>query len=164
MVFGPTGERFAVLKIHTNDGKTHRVDLADEQQAKVWLQKLKRRDTQEAITGISVVQECRGRIRCPSCKRAGFLHCQSCDTVLSSDATTKTGIQYSLSKPDGYGDVFYAVNHIDSAEGSKVRGGDRIACFAGDSRITMMVHKGQPSVRVTLLRTGKQRYNPFIGD
>lgn len=153
-----------MLKIHTNDGKTHRVDLADEEQAKVWLQRLRRRDFQDTITGISVVQDCHGRIRCPSCKRAGHLLCQACAKPVPTDSYTKVGVQYSLSKPDGYGGVFYAAEHVESEEGSKVRGGERITCFAGDSRITMMVHKGQPSVRVTLLKTGRQRYNPLIGD
>ena len=153
-----------MLKIHTNDGKTHRVDLASEEQAKVWLQRLKRRDFQQTITGISVVQDCHGRIRCPSCKRTGHLYCRACDKSLPSDSYTKTGVQYSLSRPDGYGDVFYVADHVESEEGSKVRGGERITCFAGETRVAMMVHKGQPSVRVTLLRTGKQRYNPLISD
>jgi len=83
---------------------------------------------------------------------------------LPSDSYTKTGVQYSLSRPDGYGDVFYVADHVESEEGSKVRGGERITCFAGETRVAMMVHKGQPSVRVTLLRTGKQRYNPLISD
>lgn len=152
-----------MLKIHTSDGKTHRVDLADGEQAKEWLSRLGRRDFQQSITGISVVQDCLGRLRCPNCKRAGHLHCGACNRSVPSDSHTKTGVQYSLSRPDGYGDVFYSIEHIEAAEDSKVRGGERITCFAGDSRATMMIHKGQPSVRVTLLRTGKQRYNPYSG-
>ncbi len=150
-----------MLKIHTNDGKTHRVDLADEHQAREWLARLKRRDFQESITGISVIQDCQGRLRCPNCKRAGHLFCRGCDTAVPSESYTRTGVQYSLSRPDGYGPAFYTAEHIEAAPDSKVRGGERINCFIGDSRVTMMVHKGQPSVRITLLKTGKQRYNPF---
>ncbi len=152
-----------MLKIHTSDGKTHRIDLANGDQAKEWLERLKLRGFQETITGMSVVQDCRGRIRCPNCKRAGRLVCQSCERPVPSDAVIKTGVQYSLSRPDGYrGMVTYAPERIESSEDFRVRGGEKVTCFFGDSRATMMVHTGQPSVRFTLLKTGRQRYNPSV--
>ena len=150
-----------MLKIHTSDGKTHRIDLTDEAQSKEWLPRLKTHKFQASITGISVVQDCQGRVRCPSCKRTGHLVCESCGRAVPHDCYTRTGVQYSLSRPDGFDPVFYVVEHIEPEEGAKIRGGERITCFAGDSRIAMMVHKGQPSTRVTLLKTGRQSYNPY---
>ncbi len=152
-----------MLKIHTSDGRTHRIDLADEEQAKEWLGRLRLRAFQEGITGISVVQDCRGRIRCPNCKRAGHLVCQACERTVPSDSHTRTGVQYSLSRPDGYrGAVAYHAERIEPAEDSRVRGGEKVTCFFGESRATMMVHTGQPSVRLTLLKVGRQRYNPSV--
>lgn len=152
-----------MLKIHTSDGKTHRIDLSDEEQAHRWLPLLNQAKFQKEVTGVSVVQDCLGRIRCTNCKRAGHLICQSCGQALASNSHTKTGVQYSLSRPDGFDSVFYEVEHIEAEPGSKVRGGERVTCFVGDFRATMMVHAGQPSVRVTLLKTGKRRYNPTSG-
>lgn len=152
-----------MLKIHTKDGHTHRVDLKDENQAKHWLPLLKRHDFQDAITGVSVVQECRSRIRCPSCGKPNHLFCTSCDKEIPAASYASTGVQYSLSKPDGYGKISYAIEDIENNPESKVRGGERVVVFAGDSRVSMMVHSGQPSVRITLLKVGRQSYNAFTG-
>jgi len=152
-----------VLKIHTSDGKTHRIDLSDEEQARHWLALLKQSKFQREVTGVSVVQDCLGRMRCTNCKRTGHLVCQSCGQTLPSNSHTKTGVQYSLSRPDGFDSVFYEVERLDPEPDSKVRGGEKVTCFVGDLRATMMVHAGQPSVRVTLLKTGKRRYNPTSG-
>ncbi len=151
-----------MLKIHTSDGQTHRIDLTDGEQAKEWLERLRLRAFQDTITGMSVVQECRGRIRCPNCRRADHLVCQSCQRPVPSDSYTRTGVQYSLTKPDGYrGPVTYVPELITADEDSRVRGGEKITAFFGESRVTMMVHYGQPSARITLLKTGVQRYNPL---
>jgi len=152
-----------MLKIHTSDGKTHRVDLSDEEQAKHWLSLLKSSNFQEEVTGVSVVQDCHGRIRCSNCKKPGKLVCQACGQNVPSNSNTKTGVQYSLSRPDGFDSVFYEVELISPEIGSKIRGGEKVTCFVGNLRATMMVHAGQPSVRVTLLKTGKRRYNPNSG-
>jgi hypothetical protein len=152
-----------MLKIHTADGKTHRLDIQDREQAKALLGMMKQRDFQATITGVSIVGEAGSRIRCPSCDRAGRLVCQGCGAPVANEARTTTGVQYSLSKPDGYqGPVYYTVEEVASDPAAHVRGGERVTCFAGDSRIQMMVHRGQPSVRITLVKTGRQRYNPLI--
>ena len=148
-----------MFKIHTSNGDTHRVDFDDEEQSATWSERLKHSDFQKIITGVSIVQECVARMRCPSCKR-GHLICKECGHELTN-CHTKTGVQYSLSKPDGFGPAFYLVECVTPDEDAKIRGGERISCFVGDSRLSMMVHRGQPSVRVTLLKTGRQRYNPF---
>lgn len=43
-----------MLKIHTNGGTTHRVDLDDEEQARQWLEKLQEPAFQSAITGLTL--------------------------------------------------------------------------------------------------------------
>jgi hypothetical protein len=152
-----------MLKIHTQDGKTHRVDLADEEQAKEILGLMRSRLFQATITGVSVVSDASSRIRCPSCSRPGTLTCGHCGEAVAPDAKTSTGVQYSLSRPDGYtGPVIYLVEDVPNTPEARVRGGERVTAFVGDARISMMVHRGQPSVRVTLVRTGHQRYNPMI--
>ncbi len=152
-----------MLKIHTNDGKTHRIDLADEQQAKEVLSKMRQRSFQATITGISIVGDAQSRIRCEGCHRAGMLVCQGCGAPMASDAKTSIGVQYSLSKPDGYqGPVYWAAEEVPNVPEAHVRGGERVTCFVGDARVQMMVHRGQPSVRMTVVRTGRQRYNPLI--
>jgi hypothetical protein len=43
-----------VLKVHTKDGLTSRIDLEDEEQAKEWFARLKEPDFQEGITGLTI--------------------------------------------------------------------------------------------------------------
>lgn len=142
-----------MLKIHTRSGKTLRFDMADAGQAKELLSALKLRDFQESITGISVVQDAATRARCTHCDKAQLV-CGCCGADNSS-LRTRVGVQYSLSRPDESGPVSYAVEDVVGE-----RGGERVVCFAGDSKITMMVHRGQPSVRVSLSQPGSRRYSP----
>jgi hypothetical protein len=117
-----------VLKIHTNDGKTARVDLEDEGQAKEWLQLLGDPEFQATITGMTVAHK---------------------------------GVQYSLPRPIGFNEVLFLAEHVSPDSERKVKGGERVTCIAGDVRATVMVHRAQRAVRVSLLRTGKQRFNPM---
>jgi len=152
-----------MLKIHTNDGKTHRVDLSDEEQAEKWLSKLKSHKFQKFITGMSIIQDCYSRVRCPCCNRTGRLICNFCGEQVPNDYNTITGVQYSISKPIGYRSNFYTAEHIEHENKPKTHGGERITCFVDDSRISVMVYKSQPSARINLLKTGHQRYNPYSG-
>jgi hypothetical protein len=72
------------------------------------------------------------------------------------------GVQYSLPKPSGYedGDLFLFGESIEANQIHKVKGGNRIVCQAGDVRVSMMVHKEQRAVRVAVVKTGRQKYNP----
>ena len=117
-----------VLKIHTNDGETSRVDLEDEGQAKEWLQRLSDPSFQDAITGITVAHR---------------------------------GVQYSLPRPVGFREILYIVEHVAQDPSHKVKGGERVTCIAGDVRATLMVHNAQRAARFSLMRTGKQRFNPL---
>ena len=87
--------------------------------------------------------------------------CSNCGHP-SKEVTCGTGVQYSLSRPNGYDQVFYLAEHIEPDASIKLRGGEKITCFAGDARVALMAHAGQPAVRITLLKTGKQRYNPIM--
>ena len=117
-----------MLKIHTNDGKTARVDLEDEGQAKEWLQRLSDPAFQERITGMTVAHR---------------------------------GVQYSLPRPLGFREILYLAEHVSPDPERKIKGGERVTCIAGDVRATVMVHRAQRAARVSLLRTGKQRFNPM---
>jgi hypothetical protein len=149
-----------MLKIHTSDGQTTRLDLSDEEQAKEWLERLKNRNFQATIRGISVVQECEGRFKCPNCKRTAKLVCASCGHS-EHGVTCGSGVQYSLSRPADFGDVFYLVENVKPDKDLRIRGGEKVTCFTDNIRICLMVHRMQKASRVTVMKTGKHRFNPF---
>jgi hypothetical protein len=150
-----------MLKIHTNDGKTHRVDLLDEKQAEEWLLRLKSHKFQKIITGMSVVQDCHSRVRCPCCNRTGNMMCTFCGEYIPNDFHTVTGVQYSLSRPILHRTVFYTAENVMHKDKPNTHGGERITCFADDTKISIMVYRSQPSARVNLHKIGHQRYNPY---
>ena len=117
-----------MLKIHTDDGKTSRVDFEDEGQAKAWLERLKDPRFQDRITALTIAVK---------------------------------GVQYSLPKPAGFDQIFLHAEPVTPDPSRKIKGGERIVCFAGDTRVTIMVHKEQRAARVSLARVGKQRFNPL---
>lgn len=149
-----------MFKIHTRDGRTAKVDLTDADQAREWLQRFKDTGFQQNITGISVVQRCGGRVRCPNCNRAARLVCSNCGHS-NNPVTCKTGVQHSLSRPRDFRRVFYHIEYVEPNAEIRLRGGEKIVCFADGVRTTMMSHAGQPAARITLLKTGNQRYNPL---
>lgn len=149
-----------MFKIHTCDGLTVSVDLKDEAQATEWLQRLKDLSFQRKITGITIMRRCGGRFKCPTCGRATRLYCSTCGEP-SRDIVCEKGVQHSLSKPNGYDEVYYQAEYMKPNPNIKLRGGERAVCYAGDNRMILMVHPRQPASRVTLLKTGKRRYNPF---
>lgn len=152
-----------MIKIHTSDGKTHKIDLLDESQAKDCLLKMRSRTFQSTITGISVIGNAGSRIKCPCCQKPGSLVCRSCDKEVPIDARTSVGVQYSITKPDGFnGPAFFAVEHIPNDTESGIRGGEKVTCFSGDTRTQMMIHAGQPSARFVLSKVGHQRFNPLL--
>lgn len=150
-----------MLKLHTNDGLTTRIDLNDEMQAREWLNKLKDRNFQETITGISILQTCNGPFRCSSCRSKTKPVCSNCGQS-TKNIRCNTGIQYSVSKPKGFRNCLYQIERLEPNPNEKLRGGERIICFADDVRISLMVHSSAPSTRVNLIKTGKQRFNPFL--
>jgi len=146
------------FKIHTCDGLTTRLELEDEEQAKKWLEHSKDPIFQDSITGITIIQKCKGHFKCPSCKRTSKLICSNCG--YSKETTCGNGKQYTISKPNGFDKIFYHVESLE-AEG-KMKGGERVSCFVGNVKISLMVHNSQSSARITLSNIGKQRFNPYV--
>lgn len=129
-----------MLKIHTTDGDTIRIDLRDDTQAKEWLTRLECDDFQASISGVSLVERHATRARCPSCGAKSF---------------GSTGVQYSVSRPQGATGVVYCVESVES-EG---RRGERVTVCADDVRLTLMAHASQPSARVTLFKASNRQQN-----
>jgi hypothetical protein len=150
-----------LLKIHTCDGKTTKLDLQDEDKAEYWLKLFRQRKFQETITGITVVQECCGRFKCPECNRSAKLYCSNCDTQVNG-SSCKMGIQNSLSKPVGFDEVFYIVEKTEADFSRKIKGNKKVICVADNCEIVMTVHDNQPASRVTLTKQkGVRRFNPY---
>jgi len=148
-----------MIKLHTNDGQTNRIDLGDEQQAREWLKRLKDAAFQKTITGVSVLQKCGGHFRCPACSRSSKLICSHCGSS-ANQVECGTGVQFSLSRPIGMDGVFYLVENIEPDKKTKTKGGEKVTCFAGENRLTLMVHRCQSAAKISLSKTGKQRFNP----
>lgn len=149
-----------MLKIHTKDGKTTRIDLTDTDQAREWLKKLKEQEFQKLITGISITQKCEGRFKCPSCNKSTKLICSKCKQPIN-EVLCGSGVQYSLSRPSGFNKVFYQAEYIQPNEENKIRGGEKIICFCDDTQISMMIHKSQKAARITLTKPGVRRFSPY---
>jgi hypothetical protein len=81
-----------------------------------------------------------------------------------SDITAVTislnGAQYSFVRPKGYDTVSFVAEYIGN--NGKVKGGERINCYADDSRISIMLHNGQKAARVTVVKMGRQQYSPML--
>lgn len=130
-----------MLKIHTADGQTHPVDLADPEQAREWLTRLAQEDFQATINGVSLVE------------RHVLPKCQACGASSGRDI----GVQYSVSRPDGVRRVFVHAEHVEA--NGRIKGGERLTVFAGDVRLTLMAHASQPASRVTIEKIGRQTFN-----
>lgn len=131
-----------MLKIHTIDGETLRIDMADEEQAKRLLGQLRTHKFQNAITGVSLVETHTVRARCRCGERP----------------TSQIGVQYSVSRPQAFRSVEYELEYVSVDGGAK--GGERVVLYTDDVCLTMMAHRSQPSARVTLNKVGKRRFKP----
>ena len=72
------------------------------------------------------------------------------------------GVLYSFSKPQGFRNIFFQAENVEVDLERKIKGGERILCYADDVRLSLMVHRSQRAVRVTLAKTGKRRFNPSL--
>ena len=132
-----------MLKIHTSDGQTIKVDLTDEIQARSWLNILSRDDFQATIKGVSLVEKhLIGKCRC-----------------CGSPTDRSIGVQYSISRPEDFKKVFF---HLESiAPNGRIKGGEKVIVFTDDVMLMLMAHRSQPAARVTISKVGKQMYNPY---
>lgn len=71
------------------------------------------------------------------------------------------GVQYSIPRPKGFDSVSFFAENVPVVPESKIKGGERVVCLAGEVRAVAMVHREQRAVRLSLLRLGKQRFNPW---
>lgn len=133
-----------MLKIHTSDGQTHRVDLSDPEQARSWLKRLAREGFQASIKGVSLVERHPVRGQCQEC---------------GAEAGRSVGVQYSVTRPDDFKSVFFQVEAVPPH--GRVKGGERVVVFVDDVRLTLMAHHSQPAARIQVSKVGKQRFNPY---
>lgn len=133
-----------MVKIHTADGHTHPLDLANPEQAQTWLQRLSRTDFQSTIHGVSLVERHLVRAECEAC-----------------GATTQrsVGVQYSVTRPEELDSPFFHMEHVPSL--GRIKGGERVTVFAGDIRLVVMAHQSQPAARISITRVGRQKFNPM---
>lgn len=70
------------------------------------------------------------------------------------------GVRYSIPRPAGLTPIAFFAEQLDPDPGRRLKGGQRLICHAGDVRAVAMVHQQQRAVRLSLMKWGKQRYNP----
>lgn len=72
------------------------------------------------------------------------------------------GGSYSLTRPDSFHHLWLFAEHLEPEQSKKFKGGKRLICQADDVRVSMMIHEASRAVRVSLSKTGTQRYNPIM--
>lgn len=72
------------------------------------------------------------------------------------------GVLYSFTRPVGFRKIAMVAENVDADLARKVKGGERIVCYVDDVRIGIMAHRLQRAVRVTLVKTGRQIFNPIL--
>lgn len=132
-----------MLRVHTADGRTVSIDLRDEEQAQEFLRDLKDSDYQEQIRALTLLQYADAK-------------CKRCD-----DTVRWKGLQHTVSRPEGFGRVFFHVEDVQPDPENRIKGGEKIICFADEVRITTMAHRENPAVRFSLKKMGRHRYNPL---
>jgi hypothetical protein len=132
-----------LVKIHTSDGQTHRIDFSDAEIARVWIERLRSQKFQSTITGISVVGQHETRNRCSEC---------------GAKTSGQVGVQYSVSRPQDFRAVEYEIEVVP--EDGAAKGGTRVVLYVDDVRLVLTAHKSQPSARITVSKVGKRRFRP----
>lgn len=80
---------------------------------------------------------------------------------ISGMSVAMFGVQYSLPVPIGFANASFRAELVVPDEVRKIKGGERIICQCDDVMVAMMVHQAQRAVRVSVSKTGKQRFDPF---
>lgn len=132
-----------MLRVHTADGRTVSVDLRDEEQARLFLTQLRDQGYQEQIRAMTVLQYADAR-------------CKECE-----GAVRWKGIQHTVARPEGFVQVYFHVEDVKPDLENRIKGGERVVCFADDVRLSTMAHRENPAVRFSLRKMGKHRYNPL---
>jgi len=154
-----------MIRINTSDGKTFRLDLGNEEQARELVGMMSNYDFQKSVTGITVMRRYTRRHRCPTqgCKRVATLVCPVCGEIEDNGRFSYTGNQYTLVRPHSFDRISFAIENSVSNGENGVNGGEKLVCSAGNVQLQIMAYAHQPSARVTLREIGEQRYNPNVG-
>lgn len=134
-----------MLKIHTKDGQTATLDLADGEQARAWLKRAALPAYQERLTGLTLIESHVARAAC-DCGRKCL-----CDL----------GVQISVPRPRGFRRVELAAEHVAPAQG--IRGGERTLVYCDNVVLSVMAHAEQPAIRIMVTKLGTRVHNPFGG-
>ncbi len=98
-------------------------------------------------------------------EQAGRLKKRLGDPRFQAEITAMTithlGVSHTVARPDDLGPVTFLAEAIEPSPDHKIKGGQRVACLAGGVRMTLTVHHAQRAARVSMFRTGTQRYNPL---
>lgn len=70
------------------------------------------------------------------------------------------GVMYSFSKPLGFRKIGFEIERVEADQEKKIKGGERLVCYADDVRIVLMVHAVQKAIRVSMSKIGKRRFDP----
>lgn len=65
------------------------------------------------------------------------------------------GVQYSLPRPFGFRESALSAEPVTLG-----KGGQRVFCFADDTRLALTVHNGQRAARIQLTKPGRRKFNP----
>jgi hypothetical protein len=88
---------------------------------------------------------------------------QSFQSRITALTVAHRGVQYSVPRPKGFDSVSFFAENVPVVPESKIKGGERVVCLAGEVRAVVMVHREQRAARLSLFRLGKQRFNPGYG-
>lgn len=91
-----------------------------------------------------------------SCKDIGF------QKLITALTIVYDGVQYSVTRPDSYKNIFMYAEHLDSISEKKFKGGKRLIVQADDTRLAVMIHLAQKASRITLAKTGTSVFNPIV--
>jgi hypothetical protein len=86
---------------------------------------------------------------------AARFHNRAFQATITGLTIIQKGAQYSLPRPDGFGDVTLAAEPVEAGNG-----GERIILTLGDLKISLMVHNGQRAARVTVGRRWHRVFDP----
>ncbi len=86
---------------------------------------------------------------------------ESFQASITSMIVDHHGVQYALTRPSDFRRIFFNADVVPSDLERRVKGAQRVMCISDDVGVTLTVHEEQRAVRVSVKKTGKQRYNPL---
>lgn len=84
----------------------------------------------------------------------------SFNNTVTGLAICHLGVLYTLPRPRDFRQVSLSAELVPADPDRKIKGGERLLCFADETSLALMVHKKQRAVRVTLAKPGRRRFDP----